>query len=244
MPSLTNYFREIYSSRLGDVATVRLGFSPLKEKREESQSDSLRRRFYPSFVRRTVLMVQPSNITDEGAIDWRRLERINVLPNQTFESHVLYAGSILLCLRGVMRVANLTKETLVHDLDATAEALPVVASSAWAVIRPNTNLLSTNYLTWQLKQPATATRLREERAGSALQFIPLSVVQDFNIPVPPRNLQDALVRAASLIDQAEQLERQRFELLRSYLAGSMRTYEWNGRAARTKNTTKRRNPTI
>lgn len=222
MPTLTNNLLDCPSRRLGDVATIRLGFTPLKEKRSEyARAAADNRRPAREFVRRTVLMVQPSNITEEGTIDWRRLERINVEPNQSYEGHTLYAGSILLCLRGVMRVANLTQQTLEHDLDATAEPLPVVASGAWAVIRPDTNVLTTNYLTWHLKQPPTAARLHRERAGSALQFIPLSVVQDMTLPVPRCEAQDAIVRAASLINRVEQLERQRLELIRSYIAGSI-----------------------
>ena len=239
MPTPTNNLRECHSRRLGDVATIRLGFTPLKEKRSEySRADASQRAAQP-FVRRTVLMVQPSNITTEGTIDWRRLERINVQPTQSYESHKLEPGSVLLCLRGVMRVANLAEQTLRHDLDATAEPLPVVASGAWAVIRPNPQRLTTNYLTWHLKQPSTAARLHGERSGSALQFIPLSVVQDMTLPLPHCEAQDAIVRAASRIDQVEKLERQRLELLRSFLAGSIQTQSPDGRVARGRDTNNR-----
>jgi hypothetical protein len=242
MPTLTDNLRDCPTRRLGDVATVRLGFTPLKEKRSDYASASTtNQRPSQPFVRRTVLMVQPSNITDEGTIDWRRLERINVQPKQSYESHMLQPGSVLLCLRGVMRVANLTEQTLQHDLDATAEPLPIVASGAWAVIRPDTQVLTTNYLTWHLKQPSTVARLHEERAGSALQFIPLSVVQDMTLPLPRCDAQDALVRAADLIDQVAKLERQRLELLRSYLAGSIQTHSPAGRVARAGETKNRGN---
>lgn len=242
MTTLINILQECPASRLGDIATIRLGFTPLQENRSDyarSGSDAASRGDAVGFVRRTVLMVQPSNITDDGAIDWRRLERINVQPNQSFEGHTLHPGSILLCLRGVMRVANLTEQTLKHDLDATAEPLPVIASGAWAVIRPHANRLTTNYLTWQLKQPSTANRLLRQRAGSALQFIPLSVVQDLQLPVPPCNTQDALVRAAKLLDHMDHLERQRLQLLRTYLAGSLRTPTPSGRVARRQDTNNR-----
>jgi hypothetical protein len=230
---LTNDLRDCPTRRLGDVATVRLGFTPLKEKRSDYASASNQRPSQP-FVRRTVLMVQPSNITDEGTIDWRRLERIDVQPKQnSYDNHTLKPGSVLLCLRGVMRVANLTEQTLQQDRDATAEPLPIVASGAWAVITPDTQALTTDYLTWHLRQPSTAARLHEERAGSALQFIPLSVVQDMTLPLPRRDTQAALVRAADLIDQVAKLERQRLELLRSYLAGSIQTHSPVGRVART-----------
>lgn len=238
MPTLTDTLLECPTRRLGDVATVRLGFTPLKEKRSDYGSASDQRP-PQTFVRRTVLMVQPSNITDEGTIDWRRLERINVQPKQSYESHMLQPGSVLLCLRGVMRVANLTEQTLQHDLDATAEPLPIVASGAWAVIKPDTQVLTPNYLSWHLKQPSTATRLYEARAGSALQFIPLSVVQDMTLPLPRCDAQDAIVRAANLIDQVEKLEQQRLELLRSFLAGSLRTQSRGGRVARTGQTKNR-----
>lgn len=251
MPTLADHHYECPSRRLGDIAAIRLGFTPLAEKRHVPSSDlahvegsAAYQRAARSFFRRTVLMVQPSNITEDGAIDWRRLGRINVPPNQSFKDHMLQPGNVILCLRGVLRVAALTEQTLTHDLDATAEPLPIVASSAWAVIRPYADALTTDYLAWQLKQPATARRLLAQRAGSALQFIPLSVVQDLELPVPPPRAQGALVRTANLIDQAERLEQQRFELLRKYLAGSIQTHDRDGRVARTKNTTKRRNPPI
>lgn len=232
-PTLNHNLLECNTRRLGDVATVRLGFTPLKEKRSDYASASITsQRPSQPFVRRTVLMVQPSNITDEGAIDWRRLERINVQPKQSYESHTLQPGCVLLCLRGVTRVAHLTEDALQHDLDATAEPLPVVASGAWAVIRPDSNVLTTNYLSWHLSQPATATRLREKRVGTVVQFIPLSVVQDMTLPLPRLGAQYALARAANLIDQVEKLERQRLELLRTYLAGSIQTPSPDGRVAR------------
>lgn len=237
MSALTDNLRYYPSRRLGDVATIRLGFTPLLECRrwrEYGPSDDPQR-----FVRRTVLMVQPSSITADGSIDWSRLERINVPPTQSYESHTLLPGSVLLCLRGVMRVANLTEQTLEHDLDATAEPLPVVASGAWAVIRPDTQVLTTNYLTWHLKQPSTTARLHNERSGSVVQFIRLSVVQEMTLPVPPLEAQVAITRAASLIDQVEKLERQRLELLRSFIAGSIQTKTPDGRVARGRASTNR-----
>ncbi|MFM1881705.1 MAG: hypothetical protein RJA05_114 [Planctomycetota bacterium] len=230
MPTLNSNLRECTARRLGDVATVRLGFTPVKEKRSDYAGIDDRGHAQP-FVRRTVLMVQPSNIGDDDAIDWRRLDRINVQPRQSYESHVLRPGMVLLCLRGVMRVATLTKETLQHDLEATADPLPVVASSAWAVINPHAQALAASYLAWYLKQPATTSRLQGQRAGSALQFIPIAAVQDMSLPLPRRDAQDAVVRAAHLIDKVEKLERQRTELLRASLAGSIQSARQTARAA-------------
>ncbi len=226
MPTHIDNLAECPIVRLAEVASIRLGFTPIKEKRGDYADDASRsnRRLAGSdFVRRTVLMLQPSNIAEDGTIDWPRLERVNVLPKQSYESHALQPGSVLLCLRGVMRVANLTSKTLTHDLDATAEPLPIVASGAWAVIHPHRDLLTATYLTWHLKLPSTTRQLLQARTGTALQFIPISAVQEMHLPVPSRDTQDAVARTAGLIDQVEKLEQQRLALLRTYLSGSIRS---------------------
>jgi hypothetical protein len=214
------------------VATVRLGFNPVKEKRwsdTEAKSAGATSHAHSDFSRNTVLVVQPTSITDQGEIDWKRLDRINVPKHQSFEGHMLWPGTVLLCLRGVMRVANLTAETLEQDLDAAGERLPVVASGAWAVIRPDARILAADYLCWHLKQPSTASRLRSERTGSALQFIPLSVVQDMELPVPAPDTQAAIVRVSGLIDRLGHLEAERLELLRKYVAGTVERHDTRAR---------------
>jgi hypothetical protein len=245
MQTSTEHLQQYPVRRLDEVATVRLGFTPVKDKRwsdtSARSSDTIAHAF-SDFNRNTVLVIQPSNISDEGEIDWKRLDRINVPQHQSFEGHILWPGTVLLCLRGVMRVANLTAQTLAQDLDATGEQLPVVASGAWAVIRPDTNQLAAQYLCWYLKQRATTARLRSERAGSALQFIPLSVVQEMELPVPRRDTQEAVVRVAKLIDRLGRLEAERLELLRRYVTGAMQPLAASNPAARARKTNNRGNP--
>jgi hypothetical protein len=224
MPNSTNHLQQHPTRHLRDVAAVRLGFTPVREKRwtdAHAGNSGADEATFADLSRNTVLVVQPTHITDDGAIDWRRLDRVNVPQHQSFEGHILWPGTVLLCLRGVMRVANLTAQTLEQDLDATGERLPVVASGAWAVIRPDTNALSADYLCWHLKQPSTASRLSAKRTGSALQFIPLSAVQEIELPVPQLSTQAAIARVSTLLDRLGRLEAERLDLLQKYVAGSL-----------------------
>jgi hypothetical protein len=221
MPISTDTLRACPVRHLGDVAAIRLGFTPLKERRGELSAPEVDG---PGFVRDTVLVVHPSHVKDDGSLDWPRLERANVPPHQSYDGHILVPPSILLCLRGVMRVASLDAKALSHDLDATVDPLPVVASGAWAVLCPRPDTVLPQYLAWFLKLPSTMKHLLHARTGTVAQFVPISAVQGLELPLPPLDAQAAFVRAAALMDQMEQLERQRLDLLRQCLAGTISTH--------------------
>jgi hypothetical protein len=223
----------VRSQRLHEIASIRTGFTPHPERRSRdlpalAWSGAGKGSDY---IRRTVLMIHPSMVTDDGGLDWMRLERINVPPSQSIERHALVPGAVLLCLRGVLRAFHVTAAVLDESPDVPGERLPVVASSAWAVICPTGDALDSAFLAWHLVQTSTQGQLRSKRIGSSLPFVPLRQLDDLMIPLPPIREQQAISRAAKLMDQIDKLEQQRSALLREYLHGSLRPRLSDGHVA-------------
>lgn len=213
--------REARFERLQDVAKVRLGFAPAKEPRLRSDDWGLAERspWSPQRDLQSTFVIQPSSIGNDGAIDWNRVERVDLQPGQKVDVHALAPGMVLLGLRGVTRVVALTDASLRQDRRAPSEPMPVTASTAWAVIEPNRARLDSRYLAWQLALPSAMTELQRTKTGSALHFIPVKAVQDWTLPVPTLPAQEHLARLIELLDRIRTLETERDRLTRQYITG-------------------------
>lgn len=208
--------------RLDEVASVRLGFTALKPERSSlADAPDPRSASGGARSRGFVQMIQPSNVSEDGVVDVQRLDLVRVNANQSSEAHELHPGAILLCLRGVLRIALLDERTLTRSVDDPNHGIAVVASGAWAVIRPDPKLASADFIAWQLRQRSSISKLHWERGGSASQFIRITAVAELMVSVPDLATQSAFVNALRLIDDVERLDRRRIELLRNGLVGAL-----------------------
>ena len=217
---------------LDEVAKVRIGFTPMVASRGPRTQPNLQDTSTPTdasdhlisdpyHLSREIIVIQPSTINQDGRINWDRIDRATIPSSQNIESHRLTPGSVLLCLRGDIRVAALTPEVLEHEQGDTPEPLPITASTAWAVIDPDHRRLNYQYLAWQLNQPSTIARLQSQKKGTLLNYIPLQAVKEWELPVPNLDAQQAVARIASLVDRLRILEQTRAELLRKYITGCL-----------------------
>jgi hypothetical protein len=164
------------------------------------------------------LVLPPSQLNAQGFPSWDRLELVDMHSFGSLQHHRLQKDDIMLVLRGPHRALRVTESTL--GADHVAMSLPVVASSAWAVITPDPDRLNSSFLAWELGLPRTRSMLERSKKGSVLQFIPISAVADLRLHIPSMERQEQLGRAAAAIDRIEALESERTRLLRSSLAAS------------------------
>ena len=209
--------------RLRDVAKVRIGFAPAKESRLRYDDWGLTDRspWSPQSDLQSTFVIQPSSIGNDWAIDWNRVDRVDLQPGQKVDAHALAPGMVLLGLRGVTRVVALTDASLRQDRRAPSEPMSVTASTAWAVIEPDRARLDSRYLAWQLTLPSTMAEMHRTKAGSALHFTPVKAVQEWTLPVPALPAQEHLARLIELLDRTRDLETERGRLTRLYIAACL-----------------------
>ena len=135
--------------------------------------------------------------------------------------HRLLPGDILLTARGIRTVA--TRFEPVYE--------NTIASAAFFVIRPNSDLIDSAYLHWYLNQSVAQNWFdMGKEQGSTVAAIPLTVVQELPVPLPPFAQQQAIGNLARLtikehhlsvsIAQKRQAKRNReLELLINQSAG-------------------------
>lgn len=204
--------------RLVDVAHIRLGYSPAKDHEFDFSRNVGAGKSSSELSRRTLLMVAPTSIATDGSIVWSRVERIEVSHAQSAESHKLQAGSILVCLRGVLRIVLMTEHALLKTEGPHEEPLPMLASSAWAVITSkDPDVVLPEYLKFHLTSAGTLRRLADMKSGSNVQFMRLSTLQELPVEIPSPPRQRLLVKLSDLIDKQEQLEGEKTKLLRRYI---------------------------
>jgi restriction endonuclease S subunit len=157
-------------------------------------------------------------LSADGIPAWDRLELIDMHSIGSLQHHQLQKNDVMLVLRGSHRAMQVTSGVL--GASQYEKPLPIVASSAWAVITPDPKRLNSSFLAWELGLPRTRSMLERSKKGSVLQFIPIAAVADLKIHIPSMERQEWLGRAAAAIDRIEALEAERTRLIRSCLAAS------------------------
>ena len=218
-----NLLRETRRRKLCDVAKIRIGVLPAKQDHTSDQIDHgmPRRGTDHSSTNLKAWILRPSSVTPQGRIDWSRTERFFPASQATLEQQQLHGDSVLLCLRGAFRAAWIRPEALKMTEDHVQNPVPVVASSEWAVIQPDSRDLTCAFLEWHLQQNRTVAALQSRRIGTNVSYLTVAEVQQFEMPIPTLRAQQTLTQLAHLISQVENLETERNALLRKYLAATI-----------------------
>jgi hypothetical protein len=167
---------------LADVGVVRGGYSG---------ADAVSDRPGPTHLR----ALQARDVSDNGHIDWSKLSYSS--PARDAGRYMIRNGDVLLPLRSLRPRAIVTR-------DVPPE---VIAAGQWAVITPTPDAVRPDYLAWFLNHPDTATRLNRLGQGGTLPFISLVALRDFEIAVPPIDVQDRIARVHALQQRLISLER-------------------------------------
>lgn len=129
---------------------------------------------------------------DFGEMNYISEEKYNKLSSGKFQK-----GDILYCLRG-----SLGKKAIVNN-----DVNGAIASSL-VIIRPDTNIISSDYLMMSLDSPAIREQLVKANNGSSQPNLSAASVRDYQIELPELSIQkkivEKLVRVREVIDSRKQ----------------------------------------
>ncbi len=93
----------------------------------------------------------------------------------------------------------------------------LIASSAFIVIRPDTERVDPDFLTWYINGPEAQAWLKTKGQGTTVQAVAISVLHDLPVPLPAFREQEAIGRLGLLglreYTLSVQLARKKYELL-------------------------------
>lgn len=153
--------------------------------------------------------VQLSALTEEGDIDWSKLEPIRFDGNPA--QYLLHPGDVLFPLRGSRSCAAVVR-------DPPKDALAV---GHWAVLTPDPTMVDSAYIAWYWNHPDVAKRReREMSKGSNMQFISMRDCRGFSVDLPSLVRQQQISRVAYLRRQERELV-QKIETLKDQRISAM-----------------------
>lgn len=98
--------------------------------------------------------------------------------------YLVSGGEVIFRSRGEPNTATVVSEALAEP---TAVIVPLI------IMRPDRTRVLPEYLAWAINQPDAQRRLGAEAQGTSLRMIPMSVLQDLNIPLPDLATQRRIV---------------------------------------------------
>ena len=140
--------------------------------------------------------LQARDVAPDGSIAWPALRCVNAVSNA--QRYAVRDGDLLVPLRAARIVA-----IAVHDVQEA-----VIAVGHWGILTPDPLRADADYLAWYLNHPATAARLRGVMSGSSLLFLPVGALRDFEVDVPPLDVQRRIAHVDALHARVVELEAQ------------------------------------
>jgi len=116
--------------------------------------------------------------------------------NTRTEKHILSEGDLLFAAKGLFNFCALYSKN-------TGKS---VASSSFLVIKiKDTNEILPEYLCWLLNRDKTLSNLKNQAVGSTMLSITKSQIEEYEIPVPPIDVQRKIIAIAGLQKQEQAL---------------------------------------
>ena len=144
----------------------------------------------------TLRALQARDVAPDGSIAWAALSHVD--PVRDGDRYVIREGDLLLPLRSARLQAVVARDV----------PPDVIAAGHWALLTPDPDRADAGYLAWYLNHPATRARLTALMSGGSLIFLPLSAIRDFEIELPPLDLQHRIAHTAALHGHIAELESQ------------------------------------
>lgn len=187
--------------RLRDVGTVHSGYT-------------MRGRLEP-VTQGGVLVIQPSDLDENGTIDVSGLIRVDAPSGRSEVGN----GDILFRSRGNRTFAYAVPGDLTE---------PAIAVMPLFIIRPYGDRVDSDYLAWVLNQSQAQTHFRLSSQGQSIQMVSKRVLEDAPITLPPLNQQQQIAVTAGLANRQLLLERRlverRYTLLSLQLASTAQRF--------------------
>ncbi|MNQ95460.1 hypothetical protein D3C85_1110190 [compost metagenome] len=169
---------------LNQIATISAGH-PFRGKIPEVDSGSL-------------AVVQMRDTTPEAGVDWSMCLRSE--PTSKKEPDCLQTGDILVAARGNQNYAVL--------VDINNAPLPAVAAPHFYVVRLMSEVLSPEFLAWQLNQPPCQRYFELHAEGSAAKSIRRQVLEETPIGIPSLTRQQAIMNMVNTLREERRLMQQ------------------------------------
>jgi restriction endonuclease S subunit len=138
-------------------------------------------------------LLRIGDLREDGRIQIEAPSMIKIDPSSG-EKHQLRSGDVLVASKGSRATAAIYES-----------AIPTVAGGQFFVIRLKTDRLLPAYLRWYLNLPETQARLMESARGSFVQAIPIAAMREFEIQLPPLDVQQGIITLHELHTQEQQL---------------------------------------
>lgn len=142
----------------------------------------------------SAVYLQAKHFDDNG--DLKEGVLVADLEHDVKDRHLLKWDDILFVAKGTRSFATVYKEILG----------PCVASSTFFVIRLHSKILVPEYLALILNQSQNRAYLRWHFSWSTVPSIPKSVLEEFEMPIPPKETQIKLVRLHELYKQTFRIQ--------------------------------------
>ena len=142
------------------------------------------------------LALQASDIAPDGTIVWGALSRVT--PRFDATRYRIREGDVLIPLRSARPSAVVARDV----------PPDVIAMGHWAIVSPEPTVADPDYLVWYVNHPATAARLNGLMRGTSLRFLSITALRDFEVELPPLDLQRRIARVHALAERVTDLERQ------------------------------------
>lgn len=137
----------------------------------------------PDAVEEGVAFISPKDFTHQGSIDFKAAKRISYTDYERLSRKCRpERGDILMARYGTIGAVRLVQ---------TAE--PFLASYSIAVIRPDRDSTSSEFLFWMLASPYTQDQATQGIRGSGMADLGLKTIRSFRVPVLDKDEQRKIV---------------------------------------------------
>lgn len=137
--------------------------------------------------------------------DFNRIDGKFLLPKPTLEfngkteSHLILDGDLIFAAKGTSNFCTVFDEKMGK----------VVASSSFLVIRiTNRTIITPDYLCWILNREDSLAFFKVNAIGTSIPSIGKTLVEDYEISIPPMKIQQKIVEVARLQRQEQKLYQQ------------------------------------
>lgn len=134
-----------------------------------------------------VLALQLRDISADGDIGFKTLSRVQ-LPGLS-ERYMVGSGHVVFRSRGERTTAIAIDETMNEQAVAI---LPLI------ILRPDTSIITPQFLAWSINLPANQRHLDYSAQGGSMRMVPKSALDELRIDVPDLATQRHIVAAANL----------------------------------------------
>jgi hypothetical protein len=159
--------------RLGDVCALQAGFAA-RGRLDPTEGPGC-------------LALQLRDLADRGAVDLNNVQRFAL--SGLSQRYAVEPGDILFRSRGTASTAHLMPPGATE---------PVVALMPLFVLRPNPQVVTSEYLVWIINHPDTQRQIDAEAQGTSLRMVSKQTLEQLSIPVPALSAQRLIVEAAAL----------------------------------------------